>query len=134
MSLSFAYILPMAPAIDARPFPDELVSELARRGLESVPSKDSSGGGFHPGGSTRHQPHRGPFLSAPSGPPLASSLPLAAPSLQAINELPTDFLDFDRTVPPKRVSMSVPIVLPCTAYTKVRGCVYVLYGWMRVCG
>jgi PUA-like domain len=38
--------------------------------------------------------------------------------VQAINELPTDFLDFDRTVPPKRVSMSVPIVLPCTAYTK----------------
>jgi len=37
---------------------------------------------------------------------------------KAINELPTDFLDFDRTVPPKRVSMSVPIVLPCTAYTK----------------
>jgi 3'-phosphoadenosine 5'-phosphosulfate synthase len=37
---------------------------------------------------------------------------------KAINEMPTDFLDFDRTVPPKRVSMSVPIVLPCTAYTK----------------
>jgi 3'-phosphoadenosine 5'-phosphosulfate synthase len=34
-----------------------------------------------------------------------------------INEMPTNFLDF-KTVPPKRVSMSVPIVLPCTAYTK----------------
>lgn len=36
----------------------------------------------------------------------------------AVNEMPTDFFDFSRTVPPKRVSMSVPIVLPCTAYTK----------------
>ena len=36
----------------------------------------------------------------------------------AANEVKTDFLNFDRTVPPKRVSMSVPIVLPCTAYTK----------------
>jgi hypothetical protein len=34
-----------------------------------------------------------------------------------INELKTNFLDF-KTVPPKRVSMSVPITLPCTAYTK----------------
>ncbi len=33
------------------------------------------------------------------------------------NENPTNFLDF-KTVPPKRVSMSVPIVLPITAYTK----------------
>lgn len=32
-------------------------------------------------------------------------------------EKQTDFLDFS-TVPPKRVSMSVPIVLPITAYTK----------------
>lgn len=30
---------------------------------------------------------------------------------------PTDFLDF-KTVPPKRVSMSIPIVLPITGYTK----------------
>jgi len=29
----------------------------------------------------------------------------------------TDMLDF-HSIPPKRVSMSVPIVLPCTAYTK----------------
>ena len=36
---------------------------------------------------------------------------------KAINEMPTNFLDF-KTVPPKRVSMSVPIVLPITAYTK----------------
>ena len=36
----------------------------------------------------------------------------------ASNEVKTNFLDFDRTAPPKRVSMSVPIVLPCTAYTK----------------
>lgn len=36
---------------------------------------------------------------------------------KAINEMKTDFLDF-KTVPPKRVSMSVPIVLPITAYTK----------------
>jgi 3'-phosphoadenosine 5'-phosphosulfate synthase len=34
-----------------------------------------------------------------------------------INEMQTNFLDF-KTVPPKRVSMSVPIVLPITAYTK----------------
>jgi 3'-phosphoadenosine 5'-phosphosulfate synthase len=34
-----------------------------------------------------------------------------------INERKTDFLDFS-TVPPKRVSMSVPIVLPCTDFTK----------------
>jgi len=36
---------------------------------------------------------------------------------KAINERPTDFLDF-KTVPPKRVSMSVPIVLPITAFTR----------------
>jgi 3'-phosphoadenosine 5'-phosphosulfate synthase len=36
---------------------------------------------------------------------------------KAINERETNFLDF-KTVPPKRVSMSVPIVLPITAYTK----------------
>jgi len=36
----------------------------------------------------------------------------------AANEVKTDFLNFDRTAPPKRVSMSVPIVLPCTSYTK----------------
>jgi 3'-phosphoadenosine 5'-phosphosulfate synthase len=36
----------------------------------------------------------------------------------ASNEVATDFLNFDRTAPPKRVSMSVPIVLPITAYTK----------------
>ncbi len=36
----------------------------------------------------------------------------------AANEVKTNFLDFDRTAPPKRVSMSVPIVLPCTSYTK----------------
>jgi 3'-phosphoadenosine 5'-phosphosulfate synthase len=34
-----------------------------------------------------------------------------------MNEMQTDFLDF-KSVPPKRVSMSVPIVLPITAYTK----------------
>jgi 3'-phosphoadenosine 5'-phosphosulfate synthase len=34
------------------------------------------------------------------------------------NEISTNFLNFDRTQPPKRVSMSVPIVLPCTTYTK----------------
>jgi 3'-phosphoadenosine 5'-phosphosulfate synthase len=33
------------------------------------------------------------------------------------NEMQTNFLDF-KTVPPKRVSMSVPIVLPITDYTK----------------
>jgi len=37
---------------------------------------------------------------------------------KASNEVRTDFLNFNRTVPPKRVSMSVPIVLPCTAFTK----------------
>ena len=37
---------------------------------------------------------------------------------KASNEVRTDFLNFNRTVPPKRVSMSVPIVLPCTGYTK----------------
>ena len=36
---------------------------------------------------------------------------------KSINERQTDFLDF-KTVPPKRVSMSVPIVLPITAFTK----------------
>ena len=36
---------------------------------------------------------------------------------KAMNELKTDFLDFKST-PPKRVSMSVPIVLPCTDFTK----------------
>jgi 3'-phosphoadenosine 5'-phosphosulfate synthase len=35
------------------------------------------------------------------------------------NEMQTNFLDF-KTVPPKRVSMSVPIVLPITAYTKAQ--------------
>jgi len=34
-----------------------------------------------------------------------------------INEKQTNFLDFSMK-PPKRVSMSVPIVLPCTSYTK----------------
>ena len=36
---------------------------------------------------------------------------------KSIYEKPTDFTDFS-TIPPKRVSMSVPIVLPCTSYTK----------------
>eukprot|EP01038_Epipyxis_sp_PR26KG_P007808 gene7808-10604_t len=36
---------------------------------------------------------------------------------KSINEQQTNFLDF-KTVPPKRVSMSVPIVLPITSYTK----------------
>ena len=36
---------------------------------------------------------------------------------KAMNEKKTDFLDF-KTVPPKRVSMSVPIVLPITGFTK----------------
>lgn len=36
---------------------------------------------------------------------------------KALNEMQTNFLDF-KTVPPKRVSMSVPIVLPITAFTK----------------
>jgi 3'-phosphoadenosine 5'-phosphosulfate synthase len=35
-----------------------------------------------------------------------------------INEQPTDFVNFGK-VPPKRVSMSVPIVLPITEYTKL---------------
>jgi 3'-phosphoadenosine 5'-phosphosulfate synthase len=35
-----------------------------------------------------------------------------------IHEKPTDFVNFG-TVPPKRVSMSVPIVLPITDYTKL---------------
>ena len=38
--------------------------------------------------------------------------------LQLLGEQQTNFLDF-KSVPPKRVSMSVPIVLPITAYTKV---------------
>ena len=37
---------------------------------------------------------------------------------KAINEMQTDFMGFDKIAPPKRVSMSVPIVLPCTSYTK----------------
>ena len=37
---------------------------------------------------------------------------------KASNEMRTDFLNFNRTQPPKRVSMSVPIVLPCTDFTK----------------
>lgn len=36
---------------------------------------------------------------------------------KAINEMKTNFLNFDMK-PPKRVSMSVPIVLPITEYTK----------------
>lgn len=36
---------------------------------------------------------------------------------KSFNEMQTNFLDF-KTVPPKRVSMSVPIVLPITAFTK----------------
>ena len=36
---------------------------------------------------------------------------------KSLNEVQTNFLDF-KTVPPKRVSMSVPITLPCTDYTK----------------
>lgn len=36
---------------------------------------------------------------------------------KAMNEMQTNFLDF-KTVPPKRVSMSVPIVLPITGFTK----------------
>jgi 3'-phosphoadenosine 5'-phosphosulfate synthase len=36
---------------------------------------------------------------------------------KSFNEVQTNFLDF-KTVPPKRVSMSVPIVLPITAFTK----------------
>jgi 3'-phosphoadenosine 5'-phosphosulfate synthase len=34
-----------------------------------------------------------------------------------MNEMTTNFEDF-KTVPPKRVSMSVPVVLPCTTFTK----------------
>lgn len=37
---------------------------------------------------------------------------------KGILEQPTDFMAFNRTLPPKRVSMSVPIILPITAYTK----------------
>lgn len=37
---------------------------------------------------------------------------------KGILEQKTDFLAFNRTLPPKRVSMSVPIVLPCSDYTK----------------
>jgi 3'-phosphoadenosine 5'-phosphosulfate synthase len=37
---------------------------------------------------------------------------------KGILEQPTDFFAFNRTLPPKRVSMSVPIILPITAYTK----------------
>jgi 3'-phosphoadenosine 5'-phosphosulfate synthase len=36
---------------------------------------------------------------------------------KSFNEMKTNFLDF-KTVPPKRVSMSVPIVLPITQFTK----------------
>jgi 3'-phosphoadenosine 5'-phosphosulfate synthase len=43
--------------------------------------------------------------------------PLNITGSKGMNEQKTDFLDF-KTVPPKRVSMSVPIVLPCTDYTK----------------
>ena len=43
--------------------------------------------------------------------------PMNITGSKGLNEMKTDFLDF-KTVPPKRVSMSVPIVLPCTAYTK----------------
>lgn len=39
---------------------------------------------------------------------------------KAANEIKTDFLNFNRTQPHKRVSMSVPIVLPCTAFTKTQ--------------
>lgn len=38
---------------------------------------------------------------------------------KAIHESKTDFLGFNRTVAPKRVSMSVPIVLAATDYTKM---------------
>lgn len=38
---------------------------------------------------------------------------------KSFNEMQTNFLDF-KTVPPKRVSMSVPIVLPITAFTKAQ--------------
>jgi 3'-phosphoadenosine 5'-phosphosulfate synthase len=37
---------------------------------------------------------------------------------KGILERPTDFMAFNGTTPPKRVSMSVPIILPITAYTK----------------
>lgn len=43
--------------------------------------------------------------------------PLNITGSKGMNEQQTDFLDF-KTVPPKRVSMSVPIVLPCTDFTK----------------
>jgi 3'-phosphoadenosine 5'-phosphosulfate synthase len=43
--------------------------------------------------------------------------PMNITGSKAINEMKTNFLDF-KTVPPKRVSMSVPIVLPISAYTK----------------
>jgi 3'-phosphoadenosine 5'-phosphosulfate synthase len=43
--------------------------------------------------------------------------PLNITGTKAINEEPTNFVEFSK-VPPKRVSMSVPIVLPCTGYTK----------------
>eukprot|EP01033_Poteriospumella_lacustris_P002066 gene2066-1505_t len=38
---------------------------------------------------------------------------------KSFNEMQTNFLDF-KTVPPKRVSMSVPIVLPITDFTKAQ--------------
>jgi len=37
---------------------------------------------------------------------------------KGINEMQTDFMGFNKTIAPKRVSMSVPIVLPITDYTK----------------
>ena len=43
--------------------------------------------------------------------------PMNVTGSKGLNEMKTDFLDF-KSVPPKRVSMSVPITLPCTAYTK----------------
>ena len=43
--------------------------------------------------------------------------PMNITGSKGLNEMKTDFLDF-KSVPPKRVSMSVPITLPCTAYTK----------------
>ena len=33
-------------------------------------------------------------------------------------QMETNFLNFDKPAPPKRVSMSIPLVLPCTSYTK----------------
>lgn len=44
--------------------------------------------------------------------------PLNITGNQGLNERPTDFVNFGK-VPPKRVSMSVPIVLPVTDYTKL---------------